>query len=203
MALRPSGPLPPAARSRSGRRRPSPRPLISRRRPVRLRSSAIARSISCKERSGSPLASSSRGAARPPLPAEAMLLPPPAMISCQAAPAARTALPVAAAGGAGGRSVTATREQNRDEPLLSTRTARRSPAAPSEFPGLCPTRCSPGLKPPRAPPCLVRLSPAPPLPASATVSTAPPRINQWCGGGRSGGRGLRQIPASCAGGVGN
>lgn len=62
------------------------------------------------------------------------------MISCQAAPAARTALPVAAAGGAGGRSVTATREPNRDEPLLSTRTARRSPAAPSEFPGLSPTR---------------------------------------------------------------
>lgn len=38
------------------------------------------------------------------------------MISCQAAPAARTALPVAAAGGAGDRSVTATREPNRAEP---------------------------------------------------------------------------------------
>ncbi|POI26539.1 hypothetical protein CIB84_009711, partial [Bambusicola thoracicus] len=162
----PSGPLPAPSRSRSGRRRPSPRPLISWRRPVRLRSSAIARSISCKERSGSPLASSSRGAARPPLPAEAML-PPPAMISCQAAPAARTALPVAAAGGAGGRSTTATREPNGTAPLLSSRATRRSPAAPSEFPGLCPTRCSLGLKPPRAPPCLVRYGTARPSPTAS------------------------------------
>lgn len=59
------------------------------------------------------------------------------MISCQAAPAARTALPVAAAGGAGGRSVTATREQNRAEP------SRSPPLAQPDAPRL-PPASSPG-----------------------------------------------------------
>lgn len=170
----PSGPPPAAAaaaRSRPGRRRPSPRPLISWRRPVRLRSSAIARSISCKERSGSPLASPSRDAARPPLPAEAMLLPPPAMISCQAAPAARTALP----GGGGGRSRGPLCDSDK-----SAEPSRSSPLAQPDVPRALPYSAQPPTEAVAgtALPGTARPGPAPPLPASAIASTAPPPPHQ-------------------------
>lgn len=112
------------------------------------------------------------------------------MISCQAAPAARTALP----GGGGGRSRGPLCDSDK-----SAEPSRSSPLAQPDVPRALPYSAQPPTEAVAgtALPGTARPGPAPPLPASAIASTAPPppaSTNGAAEDGEEGGMYVRSPP---------